>query len=243
MQALTLVTWNIHRGRGRDGRIDPVRVADAIAADIAPVAPDVLALQEADDESDRQFGVLDVEALERAIGLKRLAGLEWGSESHGFQGNVLFLAPHLVVTSAQPIDLPGVWPRGAVAVDFETPRLRLIATHLSLSQALRAAQIRTLGQFHARRPAMPLVIVGDMNEWRPWNGLAFSRRVSGVELGGPARRTFPSRQPLLPLDRILCDPSGQLSDVRSLDTHRLRAASDHLPLTGRLALKSAATSG
>ncbi|MBF9036214.1 endonuclease [Rhodobacterales bacterium HKCCE2091] len=243
MSTLNLVTWNVHRCKGRDGRCDPSRIAKALKEDVATVGPQVLALQEADDEGSDQVGLLDLSEVESATGLRYVPGLRWGPDSHGFQGSVLFLAPELEIAHADVLDLPGVWPRGAVVLDLAEPALRLVATHLSLSLALRAAQMRTIGQYLARRPPLPLVVAGDLNEWMPWGSVALSRKVTGQRLRGPVRRTFPSSGPTLPLDRILGGDGVEVTEARALDTPALRAASDHLPLAGRLRLRRGATSG
>lgn len=241
MSSLTLATWNVHRCKGRDGAVDAKRTARAIETELVPRAPDILALQEADDESARQAGLLDIPQVERATGLRRLSGHEWGAESHGFQGNVLFLSDRLWIRQVEAIDLPGVWPRGAIAIEFERPVLRLVATHLSLGQALRMVQMRTLAQFLARKPRLPTVLAGDLNEWRPWGGLALSRKVAGLDWSGPPRRTFPATLPLLPLDRVLVDRPGILDSVESIASKVIRDVSDHLPLVARL--RPEATSG
>ena len=77
---------------------------------------------------------------------------------------------------------------------------------------------------------MQTILLGDLNEWRPWGGLMFSPRVAGVRLKGPARRTFPSVRPLLPLDRILTDPPGRVTRAEVLRERAFAVASDHLPL-------------
>lgn len=243
MGALTLASWNLHRGRGRDGRVDPDRILRALETGIMPERPDIIALQEADDESALQAGFLDIAGVEAATGLRRLQGHEWGPYSHGFQGNIVLVSPRLRIAHAQPLDLPGVWPRGALVLELHRPRLRLVAVHLSLSLALRVVQMRTIGQFHARRPAMPLVVMGDLNEWRPWNGWPFSERVAGRRLHGPLVRSFPSVRPVLPLDRVLCDVPGAVTALRALRGACFAEASDHLPVVAQLTLRPEATSG
>jgi endonuclease/exonuclease/phosphatase family metal-dependent hydrolase len=115
--------------------------------------------------------------------------------------------------------------------------LRAITLHLSLAQPLRVAQMRTLAQHLDRRRPMPLVLLGDLNEWRPWGGLALSARVTGRPLHGPARATFPARAPILPLDRILCDGASRLTAVCALNGPLARTASDHRPLRATLTLQ------
>ena len=240
--ALRLVTWNVHRARGRDGRLDPGRVLGVIAGDIADAAPDLLLLQEADADPPPHEGLLDPSAIEAATGLRHAQAdpaTRWGPASLGFLGVAVFAHPRLAVGACRLLDLPGRCPRGAVVLDLAPPGaapLRLVATHLSLAQWLRAVQLRAIGQHLARsRPAMDAVIAGDLNEWRPWGGLALSRRVAGLALHGPARATFPTPRPVLPLDRALGTRPGLVAEARALDGPAIRAASDHHPLLATIA--------
>jgi len=239
---LRCVTWNIHRTRGADGRQDPGRVETVLASEVCPAGhADILSLQEADAETPPHAGLLDIARVEAATGLRSVhvdAGLRWGPESHGFLGVLLFLAPEIEIDHAQPLDLPGRCHRGAVIVEARRHGLafRIVATHLSLAQALRVAQMRTLGQFVFRRPEMPTILMGDLNEWRPWSGLALSRRVLGAAFAGPAPATFPVRRPVLPLDRILATRHARVHMPRVLDGAGIRAATDHRPLAAEVVL-------
>lgn len=234
-----LVTWNIHRARDGHGRVDPAGVADVIAQDIAATRPDILALQEADGEEPPYKGFLDLDRIEKETGLRWVHGPQdarWGPESHGFLGSLLFLHPDFEVTRLTLVDLPGHYPRGAVVA--ETRRdgsdLRIIATHLSLAQWLRVTQMRTLGQHIARHARMRTVLMGDLNEWRPWGGLALSPRFFGSRLCGGAVASFPARRPVLPLDRILIDDGPAPTALRALDSPAIRVASDHRPVSARI---------
>ncbi|MDO6584024.1 hypothetical protein Q4543_00690 [Salipiger sp. 1_MG-2023] len=100
MERLTIASWNLHRGRGRDGQVDPGRIHAALETGLLPHRPDIVALQEADDESPGR----------RGFWMRRLNGHEWGAHSHGFQGNVLLLSPGVRIAHAQALDLP-VLPR------------------------------------------------------------------------------------------------------------------------------------
>ncbi|MGZ9811647.1 endonuclease/exonuclease/phosphatase family protein [Pseudoroseicyclus sp. H15] len=239
--ALRAVSWNVHRGRGGDGRVDPGRILRTLADEVCPTgSADILGLQEADDEVPPHGRILDIPAIEAATGLRSVhdrPSLRWGAESDGFLGSILFLPPGWRITHADVIDLPGHCHRGAIAVEAEAPDglLRILCTHLSLGQALRIVQMRTLVQYIFRRPRMPSVLMGDLNEWRPWGGLAFSPRVTGCRLTGPSAPSFPVRRPILPLDRILCDVPGAVSGLEVLDGPGIRAASDHRPIRARIA--------
>ena len=230
-------TWNVHRAKGRDGLVDPVRVVDAIEAVLISHATDVLALQEADGECRPHVRIVDVARIAEVTGLEYVHNcptLRWGPQSDGFLGTILFLHPRLKRTHADVIDLPGHCHRGAICVETQVDgRLcRIISTHLSLSQPLRIVQMRIIGQYLRRRPKMQTVLLGDLNEWRPWGGLALAEKCVGTKLRGPAKATFPTGRPLLPLDRILTDAPGTVRDVCVIDTVQTNLASDHRPLVG-----------
>ncbi|MEM6372910.1 MAG: endonuclease/exonuclease/phosphatase family protein [Pseudomonadota bacterium] len=231
---LRCTTWNVHRAKGSDGQVDPTRVVDVIERVLAPRNLDILALQEADGECRPHASILDVDRIARITGLTSVhdTALRWGSQSDGFLGTILFLSPTLTRTHADILDLPGHCHRGAVSVEtlFGPRPLRIMSTHLSLSQPLRIVQMRIIGQYLSRRPPMQTVLLGDLNEWRPWGGLMFQRHLVGTTLRGPARRTFPSAWPVLPLDRVMTDGEGQVQQVSAISTPATAAASDHLPL-------------
>jgi endonuclease/exonuclease/phosphatase family metal-dependent hydrolase len=236
----TCVSWNIHRGRGNDGRIDPDRTARVLRDEVAVPGLDALVLQEADEEVPPHRGFLDLNRVERDTGLMHVhthPATRWGADSHGFLGTIVFLGATCRVEDIALVDLPGRCHRGAVVVDLarDGRPLRLVGTHLSLSQGLRMAQMRTIGQHLFRRAARPTLLCGDLNEWRPWGGLALSRRVTGLRLSGPAPATFPVGRPLLPLDRVLVTPPARVADARVLDGPGIRMASDHRPLRAEIA--------
>ncbi len=242
--ALTCLSWNIHRGRGNDGRVDPERTLDVFEAEVWTPGTDALVLQEADEEWPPHRGILDIGRIEAATGLSHLHAAQatrWGPESHGFLGVIVFLAPSIRVEDIVLLDLPGHCHRGAVVVDAERDGqpFRLIGTHLSLTQVLRMAQLRTVGQHVFRRDRRPTILCGDLNEWRPWSGLALSRPILGARFVGPAPATFPVSRPVLPLDRILTTAPGHVAESRSLDGPGIRMASDHRPLLAKVVLKGA----
>jgi endonuclease/exonuclease/phosphatase family metal-dependent hydrolase len=232
---LRCVSWNVHRGRGQDGRVDPVRTGEVLCREVCAGMPDILCLQEADTETPPHRGLLDLARIEAATGLASVhdgPAARWGAESHGFLGVVLFLGPHLGLDDLVLLDLPGHCHRGAVVADISGAGgpVRVVGTHLSLGQPARIAQMRTIGQHLFRRAPRQTILMGDLNEWRPWGGLALSRAVVGLDLRGPARATFPATRALLPLDRILTTAPGAVTEARAIDGPGIRAASDHRPL-------------
>ena len=72
------------------------------------------------------------------------------------------------------------------------------------------------------------MLMGDLNEWRP---LQISiRPILEWFDAAPAPPSFPSRYPMLPLDRILARGALRLRSVATSHSKLDRLASDHLPL-------------
>lgn len=237
--AITVASYNVHKCVGTDKRFDPERVA----AVIAELDADILALQEADRRFGRRHGLLDLAALERATGLSLLPfSLE--PDGHGWRGNAL-LVRNARALRLRRVVLPGGEPRGAVIADLDLPagRLRVVAAHLGLLRRHRARQaeaILSILSAQAEADDIPTVMLGDLNEWRlgPRSSLRSLDMAFSDSRPGPA--TFPSRRPVLPLDRILGRPRGLVRAIAPHDTALARIASDHLPITARLDLETVA---
>jgi endonuclease/exonuclease/phosphatase family metal-dependent hydrolase len=223
--------------------VDATRTSDVLCREVVAQPSDILLLQEADEDHPPHRGILDIAAVEARTGLlhvHRQRARRWGDTSHGFLGVVLFTGPGIDVDDVTLLDLPGHCHRGAVIADLrkDGQPLRIVGTHLSLSQVLRVVQMRTLGQHLLRRGLQPTVLCGDLNEWRPWGGAAFSRAVLGDSFAGPAPATFPVRRPVLPLDRVLAAGGARVLEARVLDGKGIRMASDHRPLWAKIELSS-----
>ncbi|MEL6818995.1 MAG: endonuclease/exonuclease/phosphatase family protein [Pseudomonadota bacterium] len=241
MVDFSCISWNIHRCRGNDGIVDPARTARVLAEEVWCAGTDALIFEEADEDYRPHAGLLDLAEVESITGLQYAHAApdrRWGAQSHGFLGVIMFLAPSISIRSMALVDLPGRCHRGAVVAELERDGLpfRLIGTHLSLWQPLRIAQVRTISQHIFRHEKMPTVLIGDLNEWRPWGGLALSPRLIGTPFEGPVKPTFPIKRPFLPLDRALAVAPAQVVETRVMDGTGIRIASDHRPLAAKIAL-------
>ncbi len=241
LPSISCVTWNVHRCCGNDGVVDPDRTFDVLRDEVWQAGCDALILTEADGDGAPYPGLLDIAEIEAMTGLRCVhtdTAHKWDAASSGFVGVIVFLHPAFDVKSVSVLDLAGRVHRGAVVVEAvrDGVALRVIGTHLSLIQPLRWAQMRVIAQYIQRQSQMPTVLVGDLNEWRPWGGVAFSHRRYGVVFGGPAKATFPVRWPILPLDRVATTAGAKVVSVDVLDGPGIRLASDHRPLVAKVVL-------
>jgi endonuclease/exonuclease/phosphatase family metal-dependent hydrolase len=86
---------------------------------------------------------------------------------------------------------------------------------------------------------VPALLMGDLNEWR-LNGRSALKTFDAAFGPLPAAvPSFPSRLPLLALDRMIANRRGILSPVTAHDTPLARLASDHLPIKAYVSLVSA----
>ena len=225
--SLKLVTYNIHRAVGSDGRMDP----DRIARVEHELDADVVALQEVEFGSELPGALLST--LSETMNAHVIEGATLRDE-RGHYGNAVLT--RISPTQTQRIDLsaPRREPRGAIELDIEVAnsRVQIIATHLGLRPAERRRQIRCLLDRLQDSSADVRVLLGDLNEWflwgRPvrWLHRMFDRT--------PAPPTFPARKPRLALDRLWVTPGSALERVYVHDSDLARITSDHLPLIGEL---------
>jgi endonuclease/exonuclease/phosphatase family metal-dependent hydrolase len=226
---LRIATYNIHRCVGCDGVEAPGR----IAAVLRDINADVTALQEvAFDPSGPKNILAD---LARSMGARAIAGPTL-LEKKGRYGNAILtrFAPEIV--DRLDISVPGREPRGALAIRLRLNgnSVRIVTTHLGLRPRERRYQIRRLLPLLEDPNAAVTILLGDFNEWLLWGRPLrwVNRRFGSL----PAPATFPSRRPLLALDRIWVDPADRLI---SLHHHRhvsAAVASDHLPLVAQVAV-------
>ena len=228
---LTFASYNIHKGVGLDRRRDPERILSVLHE----IDADIIALQEADRRIGERASVLpraDIDDTRwRVIEVARRP------RSIGWHGNALLVRRGIDIISGEALDLPTIEPRGAACGEIvvEGHSLRVIGTHLDLSGLRRRDQIRSLlGFCNACDRNLPTVIMGDFNQWGRQTG-AMREFAQGWHIVTPGR-SYPSRQPVATLDRIVASTHW---NVVSSDVHHTAlstVASDHLPVKAVLSL-------
>lgn len=224
---LRVATYNIHRCVGTDGHTSAARIASVVKR----INADVTALQEVAFDGAGPVDLLG--DLARPIGATAIPGPTL-VEQRGPYGNAVLT--RIVPTAVERLDIsvPGREPRGAVALTLSGNgrAVRLVATHLGLRPGERHQQMRRLMPLLDASSAEVKILLGDFNEWFNWARPLrwLTRRLGGL----PAPATFPSRRPLLALDRIWVHPPQRLIRLRPFVSPLAVVASDHLPLTADL---------
>jgi endonuclease/exonuclease/phosphatase family metal-dependent hydrolase len=222
---LRVASYNVHGCRGRDRRRDVARVVRVLQE----IDADIIGLQEVESRDGRS-DVDQAEAIAAALGMTCVDGpLLHGQR--GWYGNALL--SRLSVRSVRRVLFAnhGREARGAIVCDLvagDATCWRVLTTHLDLQSRHRRHQFEALLDELVPGRGQPTVLMGDFNEWPPFSrALAALRRHAELP---PAPATFPSRFPLLRLDRIAYSACRLHDRVRCHATPLSRRASDHLPV-------------
>jgi endonuclease/exonuclease/phosphatase family metal-dependent hydrolase len=228
---LTFASYNIHKGVGLDRKRDPERILSVLNE----IDADIIALQEADRRIGERASVLPRAEIDDTHW--RVIEVAKRPRSIGWHGNALLVRRDLEILSGEALDLPTLEPRGAACGEIvvEGRPLRVIGTHLDLSGLRRRDQIRSLLAFvGACNRDLPTVIMGDFNQWGRTTG-AMREFSPDWQIVTPGR-SYPSRQPVATLDRIVASKHWRLVETEVHHTGLAAVASDHLPVIAKLEL-------
>ena len=179
-RTLRVVTYNIHRCRGLDGRTRPER----IAAVLASIDADIIALQEVIGASPVKPG--------QAAEIGAALGMGWVMAPTRHLRNALFgnvVLSHFPVRHHQQHDLS--WKtceaRLAQRVDLQIGDddiLHFYNVHLGTALLERREQAQRLASLvHDRRVAGPKIVLGDFNEWaRPLATDVLAQKLHSIDL-------------------------------------------------------------
>ena len=232
-----IMTYNIHRCVGTDGKLSPPRIADVIAA----CKTDIVALQEVDVGRSRTGYVDQAAAIGKILGMQvhfhpalRVLDEQYGDA-------ILTRSPSALVKAGLlpgPKPSSGHEPRGAIWVRAEMAgqQVDVVNTHLGLTRAERMMQVGALigPEWIGGRPiGGTMILAGDFNvgrRTRSYRRLAACLDPARDKTGRRQLRTFPSRLPVLALDHIFASEGIEIVEVGTVRTPLTRVASDHLPL-------------
>ncbi len=217
---MRLASYNIRKAVGLDRRRDPHRVLDVINR----LDADVVVLQEADRRLGARPAAVQARLIEAETDLTPVP-LAANDVSLGFHGNSILVRRGVKVSRPRRIDLPGLEPRGAVAVDVGD-QLHVVGVHLGLLRRNRRAQISALMHILADSD-LPTAILGDFNEWSPHQGLEGLSQHFHIHAPG---LSYHAARPVAALDRVALSQALELKDAGVEEGKLARIASDHLPI-------------
>ena len=233
-RTVRVCTYNIHRGRGLDGRTRLERIAGVLAG----IDADIIALQEVIGASPLKAG--------QAAELGAALGMGWVMAPTRHLRTALFgnvVLTRFPVRHHVQYDL--TWKtcehRGVQRVDvaLEDDTLHFYNVHLGTSLLERrnqAARLATL--VHDRRVTGPKIILGDFNEWARHLGATdlLAERLQSIDISKhlSRRRTYPGFFPILHLDHIYYEGEVEVLKVTLPKDRMAKMASDHLPLVADL---------
>ncbi len=232
---LTIASYNVHKCVGNDGVFDPIRIKNVILQ----LDADIVVLQEADARFGEREGLLDLDYLHLMGGYRSIFSPDRNSRSHGWHGNVV-LYRNGIVNHVHQLELPGLEPRGALIVDFvvgETS-FRLLAVHLGLLRRSRKKQVEAIIAAADPHPLRHVIVIGDMNEWRLERRSALELFKSHFVEISAKLPSYPSRYPVLPLDRLFVSRGLRVESLSVVDTPLTRLASDHLPVNAKISIEN-----
>ena len=234
---LRLATYNIHKGRGMDGRTRIDRIAEVIAS----LDADVIALQEVVGGGPEEEG--------QAAELGARLGMGWTMDAVRLlrgksYGNVVLSRFPIAHSLACNLSCDKREPRGCmrVDVDLQGQLLHLFNVHLGTAVMERRQQAPRLAEF-VTDEAMPgpKVLLGDFNEWvKGLTSKTLGSMLEGVDLSQHLRRrrTYPGVLPMFHLDHIYVAGGLEVEKVSLPRTKLTLVASDHLPLVADVILPS-----
>jgi len=230
-RTLRVLTYNIHHGEGTDGILDLSRQAEIVKS----VQPDLVALQEVDQGTERTGGVNQLHELARLTGMYAQFGkaMDYSGGSYGVA--VLSRWP-VVSTRNDPLPaFPDREPRTAltalVRVDAAGPLLQFTSTHLDQGrdEGNRLAQVSHLNALPVREGTQE-ILAGDMNS-RPDTEVmkVLETLWTNATTADPSLSPAADGRPRFRGDYILVRPTHCWRVIESnvLDD---RVASDHRPV-------------
>lgn len=226
-----VASYNIHKGVGTDRRRDPARILNVLNE----VGADIVCLQEADLRFGTRASVLPRFLIEGHTDYVPVP-LDVQHDSMGWHGNAILARRGISVESHDIIHIPCLEPRGVVTATLRIggTSVAVFGMHLDLSGLWRVRQARAIAALgEAARESGPVVLMGDLNEWRAVAGCfrEFGRHFTLLDPGP----SFPSRRPLGRLDRIMHDERLEAQDCGVHRSALASVASDHLPVWAEFA--------
>jgi endonuclease/exonuclease/phosphatase family metal-dependent hydrolase len=246
---LRILSYNIHKGLSLGNR---AFVLPSIRTALAALQPDIVFLQEVLGKHDRHAGRFEewpvlpqCEFLAEGL-WPHVAYGKNAVYSHGHHGNAILSKYPIVDFENLDVSTNAFESRGILHAVVDVPGspapVHCMCVHLNMLRRGRETQLKHLCRRVVRSVPRnePLLVAGDFNDWREdasdflFKGIGLSEVF--LDLTGEHAATYPSRFPVLRLDRVYARGLEPLSgDV--LSRPPWENLSDHAPLYAELLLE------
>ena len=240
MRAFRIATYNIHKGRGMDGRVRIERILRVLRE----VEADIVTLQEVMNLEQRTAEEHQARYLADQLGYFYSLG-ETRKHRSAAYGNVTLSRWKFESVSHIDLSIAGREPRGALRTDIRagTQILHVFNVHLGTAVRERRAQARLIDQHLLKALDVPghRIVLGDFNDWN--HGLVSKTLANEFHLSDlaehlPRTRGYPALLPLVHLDHIYLDHKLKIEKARFHRNRLSLLASDHLPLVADVTFRS-----
>ena len=222
-----VVTYNLHEYVGTDGRRSPERILQVLQK----LGADVLLLQEISNTNDGDNNRAVIDWFASQLGMYAFLG-ETLLRKDAPYGNACLSRHRPEMWQSHNISVPGREPRGLLELQFGNTmgKLHLLATHLGLRPSERRLQYQRISKLVNASSAPTTILGGDFNDLR----LPRLFRRAAPDLSVDRSPSFPSRWPVLSLDRLHVWPRERLASLEVSRDELSRVASDHLPVAAHI---------
>lgn len=239
MRNFRIATYNIHKGRGMDGRVRIERILRVLRE----VEADIITLQEVMNHQERSPEEHQACYLAEQLGYFYSVG-ETRRNRDTVYGNVTLSRWEFEAARHIDLSVAGREPRGALRTDIRVGReiLHVFNVHLGTAVRERRTQARLIDQHLLKAMDVPghRIVMGDFNDWN--HGLVTKTLSSEFHLTDlaahlPHTRSYPALLPLVHLDHIYLDHELRIEKARFHRNRLSLVASDHLPLVAEVAFR------
>jgi len=225
-----VLTYNIHHGEGRDRQVDLPRLADVMKS----VQPDLVALQEVDQGTERASGADQLAELEQLMNMHGEFGKAIDYQGGSYGVAVLSRWPVLNAENRPLPSSPDREARTALTVQVRVgeggPLVRFTSTHLDQARDSedRLAQARSLQALPVIEGS-PTILAGDLNARPDTEVMKMFEAQWTIASSADASPTVPGGRPRLRGDYVLVRPldGWRVTESRIIDE---TVASDHRPV-------------
>jgi endonuclease/exonuclease/phosphatase family metal-dependent hydrolase len=232
---ITVLSYNIYHGENAKGQSN----LDAVAQIINTLQPDLVALQEVDNETTRSKGLDLTSELSKRTEMEGIFGKAMDFAGGGYGEAILSRLPISATKNNLLPYTPNAEPRTALEIKVRLPNgesLLFVGTHLDHlrnpeNRMMQARHIKELYQ----NSELPIVLAGDLNATPESEPIRLYFQEWSYASQAKPKPTFPSVQPKRKIDYIMYKPRERwrVLESRVIDE---KIASDHCPVLAVLEL-------